>query len=67
MSYEILSTGLDSVALFLRLHPFHVSIMAPLPCSCQSEKSDRKVGKVGVLDNKAIGLLSNEKEGKLPP
>ncbi len=32
-----------------RLHPFHVSIMAPLPRPCQSEKSDHKVGKVGSL------------------
>ena len=33
--------------LFFWLHPFHVCIMAPLRRPCQSEKSDRKVGKVG--------------------
>ena len=32
-----------------RLHPFHVSIMACLPHPRQSGKSDRKVGKVGLL------------------
>lgn len=32
-----------------RLHPFHVSIMAPLPHPCQSGKSDHQSRKVGSL------------------